>query len=376
MKNFLTAILVGCAPQFAIAQNVGLGTAAPYSRLHVNGTAWFQGDNTPLPGAAGAGIGIGFGAGASGGYIFAWDYASFTSRNIWMQNSGGSVLIGSIGAPAGRLDVRTTNQRGFYVSASGSEAIYGITTGGNGITGVSGTNVGIYGISNAAVSAGVLGENNYIGVQGNNKGTDVNRQGVRGENSGSAGGYAGIFVGGTTWVAGTLIKNAGAFFIDHPLEPETKFLVHSFVESPDMKNIYDGVVTTNANGIATVNMPSWFEGLNMNFRYQLTCMGQFAQAIVANEISNNSFVIQTDMPNVKVSWQVTGTRNDPYARDHRLPVEKLKTGNEVGLYIYPQGYGKSADFSLNILKPTNLAGKVTPEPGNGISGSGGDKSNR
>jgi trimeric autotransporter adhesin len=102
--------------------------------------------------------------------------------------------------------------------------------------------------------------------------------------------------------------------------------------------------------------------LNMDFRYQLTCIGQFAQAIVANEISNNTFVIQTDLPNVKVSWQVTGTRNDPYARDHRLPVEKLKTGTETGRYIYPQGYGKSAASSLPILKPTNLSGTAIPEP--------------
>jgi hypothetical protein len=363
MKKSILSIIFLVALNNVKAQNTGIGTATPYSRLHVNGTAWFQGDNTPLPGSAGAGIGIGFGSGATGGYIFAWNYASFTARNLWLQHPGGSVIIGSTtGLPGGKLDINGTGARAIYATTSSGEALYGSTSSGNAITGVSSSALGMYAVSNAAANGGLLAEGGYIGVQGNNKGSDANRQGVRGENSGSAGGYAALFVGGPTWVAGTLYKNAGAFLIDHPVEPETKYLVHSFVESPDMKNIYDGVVTTNASGIAMVSMPAWFESLNVDFRYQLTCVGQFAQAIVANEISNNSFVIQTDKPHVKVSWQVTGTRNDPYARDNRLPVEKPKTGSETGRYIYPQGYGKSADFSLNILKPTNLAGKVIPEP--------------
>ena len=361
MRSLKKILWISVATVFSIngySQNTGINTATPRSRLHVAGTSWFQGDNTPLPSQAGAGIGIGFPAGGTGGYIFAWDYTSFTSRNLWLQNSGGSVLIGSIGSPAGKLDVRTTGQRGAYVSASGSEAIYGTTSAGNAITGVSSSNVGLYGVSNAAVSAGVLGENNYIGVQGNNKGHDVNRQGVRGENSIAAGGYAGLFVGGTTWVAGTLQKNAGAFLIDHPLEPETKFLYHSFVESPDMKNIYDGVVTTNTMGLATVTMPDWFGALNKDLRYQLTCIGQFAQAIVIQEMTGNQFVIKTDLPNVKVSWLVTGIRDDPYARENRIPLEKLKGLDEMGKYIYPQGYGRDQQYLLDVLKPTNFASHI------------------
>jgi hypothetical protein len=63
---------------------------------------------------------------------------------------------------------------------------------------------------------------------------------------------------------------------------------------------------------------------------------------------------------VKVSWQVTGIRNDPYARENRLKIEKAKLPDEVGKYIYPQGYGKPADFLLDVLKPTNLAGRAMP----------------
>jgi hypothetical protein len=363
MKNYMATIFAIFSILFASAQNVGLGTVTPYTRLHVNGTAWFQGDNTPLPGAAGAGIAIGFGSGATGGYIFAWNYSTFAPRNLWLQSPGGSVIIGSTtGFPGGKLDINSGSGRAIYANTTSGEAFYGQTSSGNAIKGVSSSALGMHAVSNAPANGGLLAEGGYIGVQGNNKGSDPNRQAVRGENSGSAGGYAALFVNGPTWVAGTFYKNAGAFLIDHPLEPESKYLVHSFVESPDMKNIYDGVATTDANGKAVVTMPAWFEALNMDFRYQLTCIGQFAQAIVANEISNNTFEIQTNLPNVKVSWQVTGTRNDPYARDHRLPVERLKTGSEVGQFIYPQGYGKPAAYSLNILKPTNLAGTVSPEP--------------
>ena len=42
-----------------------------------------------------------------------------------------------------------------------------------------------------------------------------------------------------------------------------------------MMNIYNGNVTTNARGLATVVLPDYFEGLNGEFRYQLTVIGQF-----------------------------------------------------------------------------------------------------
>ena len=363
MKTILMAITAMLACLYGNTQFVGIGTTTPYSRLHVNGTSWFQGDNTPLAGAAGNGIAIGYAPGSTGGYIFAFNYSSFFPRHLYLQHTGASVVIGNLStAPAGKLEVISSGIRGIYSSTTIGEAVYGVTSSGNGITGVSNTNLGMYAISNAVGGGGLLAEGGYIGLQGTNKSSNVDRQAVRGENSGSAGGYAGLFSGGTTAVFGTLVKSSGAFLIDHPVEPETKFLYHSFVESPDMKNIYDGVVTTNGSGMAVVTMPGWFETLNMDFRYQLTCIGQFAQAIVANEISNNSFVIQTNQPNVKVSWQVTGTRNDPWAQDNRIPVEKGKRPDEIGHYIYPQGYGKSSEFLLPVLKPTNLAGKVNPEP--------------
>lgn len=84
-----------------------------------------------------------------------------------------------------------------------------------------------------------------------------------------------------------------------------------------MMNVYNGNVTTDDKGEASVQMPEYFEALNRDFRYQLTVMGQFAQAVVWQEITDGVFVIKSDKPNVNVSWQVTGIRQDAYANAHR-----------------------------------------------------------
>jgi hypothetical protein len=89
-----------------------------------------------------------------------------------------------------------------------------------------------------------------------------------------------------------------------------------------MKNVYDGVVTTDRRGFATVRLPRYFGALNRDFRYQLTVVGRsFARAIVWSEIAHNRFVVKTDSPRVKVSWQVTGIRQDAYANAHRIQPE-------------------------------------------------------
>lgn len=178
--------------------------------------------------------------------------------------------------------------------------------------------------------------------------------------SSSASSFAGIFVGNVS-ISGNLAKSSGSFKIDHPLDPANKYLSHSFVESPDMKNIYDGVVTTDANGLATVTMPDWFDPLNRDFRYQLTVIGTFAQAIIKSEIQDGSFTIQTDQPNIKVSWQVTGIRQDAYANEHRIQVEEDKPADEKGTYIHPELYGQPADKALDrIERPVEEPAQPAP----------------
>ncbi|MBC8096506.1 MAG: hypothetical protein H7Y43_11910 [Akkermansiaceae bacterium] len=162
---------------------------------------------------------------------------------------------------------------------------------------------------------------------------------------------------GDVIVAGNLTKGGGSFKIDHPLEPADKYLSHSFVESPDMMNIYNGNVITDAKGNAAVTLPDWFGALNRDFRYQLTVIGQFAQAIVSKEVSGNQFSIQTDKPNVKVSWQITGIRQDAYANAHRIPVEELKT-KERGFYLHPALFGQPGEKGVEWAHRQEMTNEI------------------
>ncbi len=146
------------------------------------------------------------------------------------------------------------------------------------------------------------------------------------------------------------------FKIDHPLDPENKHLYHWCVESPDVMNIYNGNVMTGANGQATVELPSYFQALNDDFRYQLTVIGKPALATIETEIENNIFTIRTDQPNVKVSWQVTGTRHDPAILANRLPVEEEKPAAERGFAEYPEPWETADDSVVSFHDCEEMAG--------------------
>ncbi len=121
-----------------------------------------------------------------------------------------------------------------------------------------------------------------------------------------------------------------------------------------MKNIYDGAITTDDNGEAVVTLPDWFEALNRDFRYQLTVIGQFAQAIVADKIKYNRFTIKTNAPNVEVSWQVTGIRQDAWANAHRIPVEQAKSDEERGHYLHPELFNQPEEKSVEWARHPEL----------------------
>ena len=160
-----------------------------------------------------------------------------------------------------------------------------------------------------------------------------------------------VFIHANLQVDGTVSKGGGSFRIDHPLDAANKYLSHSFVESPDMMNIYNGNVTTDKQGIAVVVLPDYFEALNRDFRYQLTPIGQFAQAIVAKEIKGGRFTIKTSRPAVKVSWQVTGIRHDAYADAHRIQVEEEKPMRDRGKYLHPELFAVSQENAIGYSAP-------------------------
>ena len=133
-----------------------------------------------------------------------------------------------------------------------------------------------------------------------------------------------VRINGDFDVTGTLTAAVKNFKIDHPLYPEKKNLVFASIEAPEMINMFRGNITTDEKGYATVSLPDYFETANIEYSYHLTCIGVFAQAIVSQEIERNKFVIQTDQPGVKVSWQVLAKRNDTWAQEHPLVVEQEK----------------------------------------------------
>lgn len=206
---------------------------------------------------------------------------------------------------------------------------------------------------NSGSAAAIYGEHTSSGNYGQLGGGNF---GVLGHRNGS-GNKAGYFIGDVS-VTGSLSKGGGSFKIDHPLDPANKYLYHSFVESPDMKNIYDGVITLDANGEAEVQLPDWFESLNKDFRYQLTCIGGQALIYVSQEIADNKFSISGGNPGMKVSWQVTGIRHDPFAQANRIPVEELKTGKEAGKYLYPKEYGVSETLGIDYERHNDMKMKT------------------
>ena len=329
-----------------------------------------------------------------------WGVYGNSSTSVGVMGISNS-HYGVYGSSTSNLGVfgRSVSNTGVY--GSGSTGVYGESSSGYGVYGTSNGNVGVYGQSSNVI--GVYGRTNstlYPGVRGWNDGSSsgvegrsVNGTGVSGTGatygvrgstgsttgvgvsgacdnincwgvygvapynngrgvvasalaSGGIGLYAdgGLFAGwfqGNVEVTGTCCAaGAGTFKIDHPLDPENKFLVQSAVQSADMKSIYDGNVTTNAKGEAVVSLPDYVEALNEDFRYQLTVVGQFAEAIVAEEIRNSRFTIKTDKPNVKVSWQVTGIRKDAYAKAHPLEAESAKSGEEQGKYRHPKEWNQ------------------------------------
>lgn len=159
-----------------------------------------------------------------------------------------------------------------------------------------------------------------------------------------------------------IIGGVKAFCIDHPLDPENRFLMHASIESDELKNLYDGVAVLGADGEATVVLPDWFEALNGEFRYQLTCIGGYAQVYIAEEISGGRFRIAGGHPGMKVSWQVTGVRHDPFAQEYTLPVAPFKADHERGRFVHPELYGLPPEMGIHAQREAEFDGLIPSRP--------------
>jgi trimeric autotransporter adhesin len=339
----ITTPIVG--PPGPVGPHGPTGPAGPHGPTGATGPAGRQGAGGPAGPAGPAGL-------------IALPYSSevpiSSASVLQLANSGlGETAVG-IQGDGGSANAAQDSQGGAGLQGYGGYSNGGSSGGGTGVEGYGG---------DALLSLDLAGSGGYFTggttfSSAQSGGTGVYAVGGAGGYPGGIGIYA-IAGSGPFAVAvqtdvdvvvgGNLSKSGGSFRIDHPLDPANKYLYHSFVESPDMKNVYDGTIGTDGSGYAMVALPDWFEALNSDFRYQLTVIGQFAQAVVSSEIQHNSFTIRTDKPNVKVSWQVTGIRQDAWAQAHRIPLEVDKDPADRGHYLHPELFGHPGEPSVDQL---------------------------
>jgi hypothetical protein len=245
--------------------------------------------------------------------------------------------------------------RGSSISSVGASGVStnsvgasGVSTNSFGVIGDSTSSVGVLGVSRGS-GAGVRGVSTIgIGVSGSSgsaagvSGSSGSAAGVSGRSTSFAGVFGfGRIPGAAGLFDGTLVVVNGfkLFKIDHPLDPENRYLSHACVESSELKNLYDGVAQLDRDGAAWIELPEWFEALNGDLRYQLTAVGAPAPGLhVAEEVSGNRFKMAGGEAGMKVCWQVTGTRKDRWAAANPFEVEQEKREEERGRYLEPSLY--------------------------------------
>jgi hypothetical protein len=236
-------------------------------------------------------------------------------------------------------------------TAGGARAILGWTTSTQGSN-----SRGVYGRSDAP---------NGWGVYGLAPSTAANStpRGVCGEAPGGSLRY-GVFAIGNQGASGTK-----SFCIDHPEDPEGKYLLHYSAESPEVINFYRGTVLLDEAGEAIVQLPSYFARINRNPSYTLTAVGAAMPGLhVSDEISEEalaagaraapgeaaplcSFRIAGGIPRGKVSWRIEAERHDLWIRQWGAEVEIEKPSGHRGTYQAPDLYGKPPEQGLTYEPP-------------------------
>ena len=273
-------------------------------------------------------------------------------------NSNSSAAAGIIGNSTG-IAWGVAGQAA--ANSSAEAAVYGSnlrTTGGHGVYGV-GFN-GVVGQTGQSTGFAVYGDNfDNVNPLGNGVGVGgKGYYGVFGEDrySGGQNGAYAVYANGNLGATGTK-----TFRIDHPQDPENKFLRHFSIESNEVLNVYRGTITFDADGNAVVELPDYFNSINRNVSYQLTPIGAYMPLFIKEKVnSNNQFIVSGGIAGKEVSWSVYAERNDLYMQQNpqQRNVEIEKRANEKGRYLIPSLYNAGADKALFNHQPKRLEQKA------------------
>jgi hypothetical protein len=129
----------------------------------------------------------------------------------------------------------------------------------------------------------------------------------------------------------------GVFVMDHPVDPDGKILNQFAVGSSQMLVTYCGKAVVAANGLATVELPGYFDALCTSPTIQVSGIGT-SDVFIAEEVTGNRFMVG-GKPGTKFFWTVSGEREDQNAQLTRIltPVEQQKTGKMVGHSVDDDG---------------------------------------
>ena len=324
---------------------VGIGTDSPSSKLTVVGAIESTIGGFKFP------DGTAQTTSASGALFGVEHDATLTGNGMAASPLGIAVplrLIGSIGE-GGVVEVTNTARLGPGIISNGGP-------GGRGVLALAGDSVEDDGASGVTAFGGSTSNGNAgngVGAVGGDAFGAGNRAGLGilalgGEGfDGAVNGMAGLFAGDVDIFGDlnvTLTKN---FKIDHPLDPQNKYLFHAAIESAEVLNIYSGNAQLDPNGEAVINLPEWFQAINRDFRYSLTPIGAPSSGLfIAQEVVNSRFKIAGGVAGTKVSWQVTGVRSDAGMERHPFKAEQDKPAKERGTYLNPEAFGQPEERGL------------------------------
>jgi len=347
----------------------------------------FQGDGSGLTNVTAQGFNLPLTSSGPGGLIlnntttvanFNYTLSASGIFGIYAHGTDNALFVDGSGTGTGT---------GQFKASSGT-GVYGYTQG------TSGYAIGVYGWANAAGAIGVYARNDQgVGLKGyspvsnaivaTSGGNDAlvatttasNKSAIYGytsiadsrgawfqSNATTGGGVGvvgqtnapngyGVFSYGNTGATGTK-----SFLIDDPTDPANATLRHYSEEGPEPLNEYTGTVRTDAKGYAVIRLPDYFDALNKDPRYQLTVVDEtdspdFVLAKVVRKEAYNQFTIRTSKPNVEVSWQVKGVRNDPWMQKNGAPVRQQKSEANKGKYLQPELYGQPASAGIAYQSP-------------------------